>query len=403
MLQAWFRDPDGVLRGEINLRSLNDQQVANTVGVITLTAQMDDAALDAANPGWGCVIRWPEMNWFHAGNWYSWTAQRSGTSGGDDAATGLGQITFVAGDDLSILAGEYAPPDPAVSLGATPVVVGAYQDVRTGPAETVIKAFVAANVGVGRAAARAGASTGTTRLVNVVATRGEGPTITGKARADPLLDFCRGLATAAKMRMWTFTDDDGLIWFDCAPAVDHNDPAEESVVFSIDGGTLVDVQWTVTKPQANAATVLGPGLKENRKAIQVSDDASITAWREVVRAVIDARDADATSPTVEMTKAATDAIGESPLSGVRSCTLAATQDFGTLWNLFDAVAIEVLPATPARPAVRFENRVLSLTLTMDADKPPTITAATDNTVSARAITRSVMALQRRVQKYETGQ
>lgn len=288
-LNVWLRNPDGQITGKLDWQTLSCEKIRNTAGTITVTAAINDATVAAMAEGWGCVVDFPERRWNQAGDWYQWEGVRSGGESGSQAV-----VTFTALDDLSVIADETAwcdPTAPAVE-GVLDYMKPTY-DTNTGPAETVIKSYVRDNVGTTRHVNRdAGIDRSFYRLLTVAASSGRGPAVVGKAREDPLLEFLRAIANPNLMRMTCEFDlDTERVLFDCEPVVDHRgDTDVDNIVFSIENGTLADVQWRTTKPTVNRAKTMGGGQASGRRIMLEQDEASVRLWRRAVSEAIDRRD-----------------------------------------------------------------------------------------------------------------
>lgn len=184
--------------------------------------------------------------------------------------------------DLAFLAVD-AHPSPADLNEATQ----AY-DVRTGVAETIMKAYVNANVGSTAHSSRK--VSGLTTSVDTLL----GLSIQGRARFQPLLDLLTGLALAAGDLGFTVTQAAGstALVFGVYRPVDLTN----NVVFAVDLGTLASYDYELRAPTGNVVTVAGGGEGVARTFVKGGDSASISAWGRRIETFVDRRD------TVDLTE-----------------------------------------------------------------------------------------------------
>jgi hypothetical protein len=107
----------------------------------------------------------------------------------------VGGVSVVGFTDEILLAGEtgFADPDTDIPTNTT-TTIGVQNDSRTGPAETVLKDFVAANIGP-----TAGIVRRRYPFLQIEPTVGLGPTDTWTSRFDNLLTLCQQIATNADL------------------------------------------------------------------------------------------------------------------------------------------------------------------------------------------------------------
>lgn len=173
--------------------------------------------------------------------------------------------TYSGVDDLARIAERMAHPDPANLT----ITAQAY-DVRTGPAETVILNYVDANCGLSAHISRR------FPVFQVASTLGRGPTITGSARFNNLLDFIYSLSQLAgvigfRVRLDEITNN--LVFETFMPANLSN-----SVVFSSDFGNLQNFTYMFRAPEANVVYMLGQGTGTTRAYHVGTNQASVDLW-----------------------------------------------------------------------------------------------------------------------------
>ena len=184
-------------------------------------------------------------------------------------------------DDTQAVADRVALPVPAAAPSpAGNAYAAAAYDVRSGPAETVMRAYVNANAGPGARSERAVPG------LRLAADQGRGGTITGRARFDALDELLRGLALAGGdlgFRVVQATDTAALE-FQVYPTRDLT----ATTVFSAEYGNLRDYDYREGVPDGTYVYVLGGGDLTARTVIEGGDAAAIVAWRRREQAV-DAR------------------------------------------------------------------------------------------------------------------
>lgn len=170
-------------------------------------------------------------------------------------------------DDLGRLNERVAHPDPS---GLT-ITLQQY-DTRTGAAETVILAYVAANCGTSAVAARQFAS------FQTATSSGRGSTITGNARFFDLLDFIYNLAKQGGVG-YRVRYDSGLnnLVFEITMPTDRTN----SVMFSTEFGNLQNFKYSLSGPKANFIWVLGQDTSTSRGYASATDAASVSNWGRI--------------------------------------------------------------------------------------------------------------------------
>lgn len=168
--------------------------------------------------------------------------------------------TIKGTDDLKFLQNRLAYPVP----DGPPFSSNDY-DVRTGLAETVIKAYVNANAGPGASTMRQipGMS------INLDYARGQ--SITGRARFENLLDFVFSLSLQGGV-IPSMVD---MVFDVTAPRI------LSDVLFSVDLGTLADFKYNINAPKANHVIVGGVGSGSSRVFSESEDGDSVVQWGRV--------------------------------------------------------------------------------------------------------------------------
>ena len=245
-------------------------------------------------------------------------------------------------DDTIALADRVALPVPlaAPSAAGTAYAAAAY-DVRTGVAETVMRAYVDANAGPG---ARSERRVPGLRLAPDLA---RGATVTGRARFAPLDELLRDLALAGGdlgCRVVQATDAAALE-FQVYPTRDLTSVA----VFSAEYGNLRSYDYRTGVPSGTYVYVLGGGELTARAIIEGGDAAAIVAWRRREQAVDARNTADIAELTTQRDKELLERRADTGLSVTPSNGPGLA--FGVDYGLGDRVTV-VVDGVPIREVVR---------------------------------------------------
>lgn len=264
VLPNYWTDPKFILR----LREVGDW-------TLSLPADSDAAAL-LAQPSSGILVTGP------AGELFSGL-----TSKGDEKATQTdpgGTITFSGSDFNQLVADALAWPDPG---NGDPATQAAAYDVRTGPAETVIRSLIDANIGPSAPASRRGRFAS---MLQLDIDQQRGSTITSSTRFDPLLDQAATLGRVGGIGFRITVEDDGLL-------LRFFEPADRSKLIRLDitNGTLDSYEGIVSAPAVTEVIVGGQGDGVARTFLQRSSDAAQTAealWGRRIEQFKDERNTD---------------------------------------------------------------------------------------------------------------
>jgi hypothetical protein len=288
--------------------------------------------------------------------------------------TGRSSITFTVEDDLRIFGNVLGWPVPGAAIAAQSA---ADHDTRTGPAETVVKAFMQANA--------------VTRLglpLSVAASAGRGATVTVRSRMDNLRDLLMPVATAAGIGV-TIRQTAGALLLDCYT------PTVRSRVLTEQSGVLASGQWTRTGPSATDVIVGGQGEGTARVFRRVVDNTLAASWGTRVEVFRDANDA---TTTAELDARGAQSLSEgAPGAGV-AIELAETATFryGRSLVVGDVVPVELAPG------ITVTDVVTAVTLTHSRDTGVEVVprvgadsaSADPNAVLARALARVAAAVRR---------
>lgn len=227
----------------------------------------------------------------------------------------------VAGvDDVCWIADGLAYPVPT-----GPPYSAAAHDVRTGACETVMRAYVSANVGPGAKAERivAGLTLATDAAL--------GATVTGRARFANLLELLQALAIAG--------GDLGFRIVDMQFQVYQPTDLTAMAVFSSDLGNLAAYTYREEAPSVNYIIVAGGGEGTARTFAEKGDSASIVRWGRI-ELFRDRRD---TTDATELLQTADEALSTGAAKTYLSIEPIDTEAlaYGADYNLGDKVSVIV--------------------------------------------------------------
>lgn len=201
-------------------------------------------------------------------------------------------------------------------------------DVRTGKAETIMKAYVNANIG---ASAQANRKIDITTDVD----SGLGTTITGRARFQTLLDLCSSLALSGGDLGFRVVQYNKALQFQVYQPIDST----QSVIFSPMLGNLLDFEYTDTDPETNYAIAGGTGEGKARVFTEKGDSNSISTYGRS-ESFLDKRD---TTDTTELSQGVTEELAQKANQTSLTITPVDTDGvaFGRDYNLGDKVSVVI--------------------------------------------------------------
>lgn len=315
------------LIGQIDLDLVDDLKLIKrycNVGswTLSLPAEYDKAQLLRAN-GRGIVVRGKADKLLMSGSVLTWDKVET-------AEDPIGMYMFTGVDDNIHLSDALAWPEPG---NANPNTQTVSHDVRTGPAETVIRNYFRYNIVPGTATAD--------RAVAGLATQpdlGRGAIVTGRARFPKLGEIMSELAMI------------GGIGFDMTQigtaiqlAVYVPSDKTADVRMDIDNDLLQSTRYGFSAPTSTRQIVAGQGEGADRKILKVvttESTASETAWRRKIETFKDRRDTDVDAELIQEGTAALEAEGKT----VTSLSVVPTDDtmeYADQWYLGDRVTVVV--------------------------------------------------------------
>ncbi|GLZ81414.1 hypothetical protein Afil01_62210 [Actinorhabdospora filicis] len=305
--------------------------VHNGVGEWSIRLPADHhLADDLRQPGSGIVVTGPDGHELYSGP----------TSASEYAATPdepSGVIVYSGVTDSILLGDALAWPQPANPDPETQAVA---RDVRTGPAETVMHAFVRANIGPAAPSARR--STLAAHLT-MGTDGGRGPQVTKGARFAVLGNVLGELAGPARLGFRIIQRGNALV-FETFGIRDRT----KLVRLDVDHNSLAGHRVTIATPELTRAIVGGDGQATGREFIAVTTPeatAAEAAWGRRIESFIDKR---ATKETEELRQAGLEALddGGRTALAVQAVPMEDTNGtrpmrFGSDWRQGDDVAVVV--------------------------------------------------------------
>lgn len=244
-------------------------------------------------------------------------------------SAGDARVDFGISGDWRVL-GAHSWPVPGNAVTAQ----SADTYTATGPAETVIKNLIRANV--------------TTRLgrpVTVTASSGRGSTVTVKTRFEKLDAVVAVLADQGGIGVSVVQSGAGFV-VDCYVPTDRT-----NITLSEANHTISDWSWTSTAPAVTRVVVGGKGEGALRPLVARVDAASEAAWGDVQEDFVDAGDADTTA---ELQAAGDKALADGAATSGFAVTLAesAAMTYGRNVRVGDRITVEPLPGYPVQDVLR---------------------------------------------------
>lgn len=378
MIQVYPLDSQLRRLAPVAWRQVEARVMFNQVGAFTVDLQATPRHRQAFVPGRAVeIVR--DSATFLAGVVEDIVVERDSEVDG----TGPGRLSVTGADFLKIVESELAYPDPTQPTSAQ---TSWFTDDRSGALETVIKAYVSANVGVGRPSWRN--DTAGQWLVTVPTSLGRGPAVSYKARMDPLLELIRKLTVADTPEMGVrVTPDSGALVFDVYEPADKTGTCR----FSWSRGNLRRIQWGRSAPTVTHVVVAGSGTGVARNLRERKNTASAAEWRVVTRTFVDER---GTAVASELDQAADTELARGRRSAALAAEIVETGQvrYGDAFGLGDRVRVEV------DDGVSYVDVVTSVALAADTDsgeEAVTITVGAETEPDDLALYQRVRDIDRR--------
>ncbi|QES29184.1 hypothetical protein DEJ47_24565 [Streptomyces venezuelae] len=240
-----------------------------------------------------------------------------------------GSVNFDGVSDSVVLSDMLAWPEPSNGDVSTQKVG---HDERTGPAETLMHQYVAANCGPLAPAARRRAG------LTMGANAGRGPTLTKSARFPVLGELLTEIGAVAGLGFRVVQRGSVLV-FETFEVADRTKEVRLDVVT----GTLAGQRVSVSPPGVTRVIVAGQGEQEERTFVPVDSESSVTAegvWGRRIERFVDQRN---TNDRDELTQAGNEVLADSGDTSIAVQAVpvedAASMEFGRDWGIGDRVAV----------------------------------------------------------------
>lgn len=310
MYQIFIRDKNLNRIGEItDYQKLDLIPRFNAVGSFALDVPTDSmAAKELMKPQSGIIVR------LNGQTVFSGPVTKRNRKWDKD-----GDVMLFSGVDDNIVLTNLALPEPNGNFALQDY------DVRTGPAEMVMKQYVDVNIGPNAAEGR--------RRVNIEIDRGIGDTVTGRARFHPLTELNSSLAIAG--------GDIGHRVLHVGNELEYQvyQPSDKTktAVFSPLLGNLQSFEYTSEDPTANYVYVGGGGEGKDRIILHRPYTESIAKYGRF-ESFVDQRD---TTDTTELTQSLDEELSNKAEKASLSISPIDTDSvkFGRDYNLGDKVSV----------------------------------------------------------------
>jgi hypothetical protein len=293
----------------------------NNVGSWELSLPAEDELAQAlAEPGAGIIITGPS------------DVLLSGPTAEDELAVNqsdyAGMVTFTGVSDSIILSDMLAWPQPSNSNPATQNVVA---DVRTGAAETLMHAYVNANIGPGASAARKNP------LLTMGANLARGSSTTKSARFPKLGALLAEIGLVAGLG-FRVVQRGAVLAFETYAIADKTTTVRLDAV----NGTLTSQKVVTSAPGITRAIVGGDGEGVKQQIVAVSNTTAQAAELEWARPIEQFIDAKSSDTVAELTQAGNEALADDGFTAVSVQAVPAddmAMEFGVDWYVGDLVSI----------------------------------------------------------------
>lgn len=235
-------------------------------------------------------------------------------------------------------------PDPSHALTSTLSTFSAAHDVRTGPRETILLDYIAANLGPA-------APITSRRLPGLVlpASSGRGGSTTWQARMDVLGDVVATLAEAAGLRVRIVHDEPTPSTPRLLLEITEVTDRSADVVFGDQNaaramGSIDSFRYSLSAPEVTAAIAFAAGELTAREAAMRVDTTAESIWNRRVEGLVDQRQTD---DQAVVDDALTERLEQGASPSVTSFQIspAGGLQYGVDYFLGDVVGVE-LPGVP---------------------------------------------------------
>lgn len=295
----------------------------NAIGTWELTLPVGHKlADDLTTPGAGLVVSTSDGTLL--------SGPTTGVTTEQSATDPKGNLVIVGVDDSVLLRERLAYPTPATADVTAQTV--AY-DVRTGVAETVMKAYVSANIGPTAPAVRKVAA------LTLQADSARGASVTGQARFQSLYELLTGLADLSGLG-FTIEQVGSALEFQVYQPTDRS----STIRLDLYNGRLTKSQYSYSQPLSTRAIVGGDGDDATRTFIEVTSTDSLAAETTWGRRIEVFNNETSTTDIAKLQSSGLATLAKDGKTQV-SVSISPSDDqtmlFGVDWNLGDKVTCVV--------------------------------------------------------------
>lgn len=319
-------DPAGVIQGTVPYLKLTLAIIGSGIGAWSLEMDPDTDKAALLQPGYGIVARdgtGDNVETLVSGPVAGITNDVPEPSGDEPVSETL---KVVGPTDEWWAGSRLIYPDP--TQPATAQTASAY-DIRTGPAETIMRALVNANAGPGALLAR--------RIpgLTLEPDQGRGAVIKTSARFDKLSDVLTAAGVAGGLG-WRIIHDGTARRFQVYEPVDRSAEIE----FSRGIGNLRAYSYSLDAPTGTRAIVAGQGEGTARTIVERGLSTAESDWSMRVETFVDRRD---TNDLALLAQAGDEALAETgPVAGLSMSPIdTPTIRYGRDYRVGDTVRVKV--------------------------------------------------------------
>jgi hypothetical protein len=363
--------------GQIDERDIVDLKLVlrlNNLGAWSISMpSKSPAALELQVPGAGIVVSLDNEVLFSGPVVKGTLSQKTGD---------IDTWTFEGIDDNWVIADRLAWPSPTSGLATQqPGTESSGYDTRTGPAETVMLAYVKANVGPSAPTSRRVA------VLDMAPDQARGVTVNGSARFTPLGELLTSFATLAALTFRVRANGDRLLF-----EVNGRQDRRALVRFDVDNETADDASYSFEAPGLTRAIVGGQGEAAQRTFIERTSAGAIAAealWGRRREQFLDQRNG---AQIADLQQAGDETLATDGLTKV-SVSLTPVDTYGAQfwrdWRVGDLVSATV-------GDVNLEDVVSEATVTYGTDGFAVSAVLGDPTTAARTPLLQLLTEQRRL-------
>lgn len=274
-------------------------------------------------PGYGIIVTGPDDSVIFSGPTLSAKLEQTP----DNLQ---GDWLIVGADDSVLLNERLAYPNPATDDVEN---LGQAYDIRSGAAETVIKAYVNANIGPGAVVSRQ------VDNFTIETDLFRGQTVQGKARFNKLQELLYGLAQTGELG-YSIAQENGNLVFSIYEPADKTD----TIRMDLFNQKLSRAEYAYSTPKVTRAIVGGQGEEEWRKFLEVTNVDSLAAESEWGRRIEVFKDSRNSSDPTQLTQGGLEVLVDEGKT-ITELSVTPSDDinmkFAVDWYLGDKVTVVI--------------------------------------------------------------